>query len=250
MPHEQNWDPKQYERDAGFVAELGAPVVELLAPRSGERILDIGCGDGRLTEKLVAAGCEVVAVDASPEQVAAARDRALDAHVVDARKLEFDGEFDAVFTNAALHWIKPPEEVLTGVARALKPGGRFVGEFGGRGNVASVRHAIEFVFAERCLNSLPLDPWFFPSEAKYGRLLDWAGFDVESIVRFPRPTPIPTDVIGWLEMFGEPFTNALLEEDRRPFLERVRDLLRPELTDDEGNWTMDYVRLRFRAVLR
>lgn len=249
MSHNQTWNPEQYERDAGFVADLGEPVVELLAPRPGERILDLGCGDGRLTEKLVAMGCDVVAADSSPEQVAAARERGLDAHVVDGRELPFENEFDAVFTNAALHWIRPPEAVVAGVVRALKPGGRFVGEFGGRGNVDAVRRRLHEAFAGRGIDANVLDPWYFPSDSEYAGLLEAHGFRVESIELFPRPTPIPTDVIGWLEMFGEPFTNVLPETERRPFLEEVRDGLVEKLCDDAGQWTIDYVRLRFRAVL-
>jgi trans-aconitate methyltransferase len=135
---QQHWDPARYQRNAGFVAALGQPVVELLAPRSGERILDLGCGDGALTEVL-ARDARVTGVDASAEQVGAARARGLDAHVADGTRLGFAAEFDAVFSNAALHWMRDPDAVIDGVWRVLKPGGRFVGECGGAGNVATVR---------------------------------------------------------------------------------------------------------------
>ena len=124
----QHWDPQRYRRNAGFVAELGLPVLELLAPQAGESILDLGCGEGALTQKLVAAGCRVVAVDASAEQIAQARAEGLDAHVADGQALDYENCFDAVFSNAALHWMTRAEAVIDGVWRALKPGGRFVGE--------------------------------------------------------------------------------------------------------------------------
>ena len=134
----QTWNPDQYARNAGFVPALGLPVVELLDPQPGERILDLGCGDGVLTEKLASLGCQVVGVDSSAAQVAAAQARGLDARVVDAHELPFEAEFDAVFSNAALHWMRQPEAVIAGVWRALEPGGRFVGELGGAGNIAPV----------------------------------------------------------------------------------------------------------------
>src|SRR5262245_55117120 len=145
----QTWHPDRYIRNAGFVAQLGLPVVELLDPQPGERILDLGCGDGWLTEKLVDVGCQVVGVDSSAEQIAAARERGLEAYVIDVRQLTFEAEFDAVFSNATLHWIKQPELVITGAWRALKPGGRFVGEFGGYGNVARIATALHQGLAQR-----------------------------------------------------------------------------------------------------
>jgi trans-aconitate methyltransferase len=131
----QTWDPVAYERNARFVADLGAPVLELLAPRPGEDVLDLGCGDGALTERIVATGARVRGCDASPELVQAARARGLDVDLVDGHALRYSAEFDAVFSNAALHWMTRPAEVVAGVRRALRPGGRFVGEFGGFGNV-------------------------------------------------------------------------------------------------------------------
>src|SRR6476620_9378476 len=138
----QKWDAHGYAENARFVADLGMPVVDLLAPRPGERILDLGCGDGALTEKLAAAGASVVAVDASEEQVAGARSRGLDARVARGESLPFVGEFDAVFSNAALHWMRDTSAVLVSVHRALRRGGRFVAEMGGAGNVAAIRGAL------------------------------------------------------------------------------------------------------------
>src|SRR5262245_5771995 len=131
----QPWDPAVYARNARYVSDLGAPVVELLAPKAGERILDLGCGDGVLTKKLVDLGCEVVAIDSSAAQIEAARKLGLDAHVMNGEELPFHEEFDAVFSNAVLHWIKNADPMIAGVYRALKPGGRFVAECGGYGCV-------------------------------------------------------------------------------------------------------------------
>jgi SAM-dependent methyltransferase len=243
----QTWDPARYARNARFVSDLGAPLVELLAARPGERVLDLGCGDGALTAKLVEAGCEVVGVDASAPQVEAARSLGLDAHVRDGEALDFDGGFDAVFSNAALHWMRRPERVIAGVWRALVPGGRFVAEFGGAGCVAKIRVALERALARRGLDAAALSPWYFPAEAEYRALLEARGFVVDSIALFPRPTPLPGDVVGWLETFAESFTRPLPPDERPGFLAEVRDALRPELCDAEGRWTADYVRLRFAA---
>src|SRR5579859_7306931 len=167
---EQRWDPGRYRENAGFVAVLGEPLLDLLAPKPGERILDLGCGDGALTRK-IAAVARVVAVDASADQVQAARARGLDAHVMDGTRLGFEREFDAVFSNAALHWMRDPDAVIDGVWRALKPGGRFVAECGGAGNVAAVREALCRAVARRGVDGHAVSPWYFPSVDEYqGRL--------------------------------------------------------------------------------
>ncbi|MEN8184986.1 MAG: class I SAM-dependent methyltransferase, partial [Myxococcota bacterium] len=165
MSPEQTWDPQRYARNAGFVAELGMPVLELLDPRPGERVLDLGCGDGVLSERLVARGCRVVGVDGSAQQVAAARSRGIDARVGDGQALDFRGEFDAVFSNAALHWMRRADDVISGVWRALVPGGRFVGELGGQGCVARIVGALEAALARR--GALPVEPWYFPCDREY-----------------------------------------------------------------------------------
>ena len=247
---QQSWDPERYARNARFVSDLGAPVLELLAPQPGERILDLGCGDGALTEKIAACGAEVVAVDASAEQVAGAKARGLDARVMSGEALSFQGEFDAVFSNAALHWMKDAEAVIAGVVRSLKPGGRFVGEFGGGDNVGRLRRALIAALDRRGLDGAAADPWFFPDDKAYRALLEAAGFTVESIALIPRWTPLPGEVEGWLETFGEAFTSRLPAEQRAEALAEVREAVRPELQDETGRWHADYVRLRFAARLR
>jgi trans-aconitate methyltransferase len=246
----QHWEAQRYARNARFVADLGQPVVELLAPQPDERILDLGCGDGALTRKLVELGCSVVGVDAGPDMIRAARELGLDAHVVDGHELAFEREFDAVFSNAALHWMKrDPQEVIAGVARALRPGGRFVGEMGGHGNVAAIVTALLAVLERRGIDGRPAHPWYFPTPAAYRARLERQGFTVETIELIPRPTPLPTGMAGWSETFAEPLFKLLPEAERTAARDEMVELLATSLCDETGAWTADYVRLRFRAVL-
>jgi trans-aconitate methyltransferase len=244
---EQRWDPQQYARNARFVSHLGEPVFELLSPKPGEHVLDLGCGDGVLTEKLIEAGCLTIAVDSCPEQVAAARARGLDARVEKAESLPFSSEFDAVFSNAVLHWVKNQDAALAGVYRALKPGGRFVGELGGAGCVQAIRSALHESMARRGLDVASLDPWFFPTLEQYEELLTRHGFIVDSMELFPRPTLLPGDLAGWLETFAQPFLVAVPADDRRAVVDELRGLLRAQLYDPARGWVADYVRLRFAA---
>jgi SAM-dependent methyltransferase len=244
----QTWDPERYARHARFVSDLGAPVVELLAPRAGERILDLGCGDGALTKRLQDAGCVVVGIDASPAQVEAARRLGIEAHVMEGERLLFEADFDAVFSNAALHWMgKGADHVVEGVWRALKPGGRFVGEFGGHGCVATIAAALEAGLASRGIDPGRVNPWYFPTDDSYRRRLEAWGFRVDFIALIPRPTPLPGDIAGWLETFAEAFTAVLPPEERPAYLAEVREALAPSLRDSSGAWFADYVRLRFAA---
>jgi len=198
MSTHTHWDPQQYAAHGRFVSDLGLPVVELLAPQPGERILDLGCGDGALTLKLQELGCRVVGVDSSPAMIQAAQALGLDARVMNGHELPFVNEFDAVFTNAALHWMTQPDAVLDGVWRALKPGGRFVGECGGHGNTATVMAALQAVLAKRGIEAQRFNPWFFPSAAEYRQRLEAHGFVVSTLTLFPRPTPLlVTSRVGW-----------------------------------------------------
>ena len=247
---EQHWNPETYARNARFVSDLGEPLLELLHPVSGEKVLDLGCGDGALTEKLAAAGCLVLGVDASIEQVQAARQRGLEAEVCRAEALPFFEEFDAVFSNAVLHWVKNQGAAISRIIRSLKPGGRFVAELGGAGCVATVREALHEVLRARGLDPWDYDPWFFPTVEEYSSLLKDQGFEVDSIVLFPRPTPLPGDISGWLETFAQPFLLEVPLEDRARCIEEIREIVRPNLLKAEQGWVVDYVRLRLRAVRR
>ena len=209
MSSTQTWDPERYARNARFVSDLGTPVVQLLAPRRGERTLDLGCGDGVLAAKLAEMGCEVVGVDTSEMQVAAARKLGVDARVLAGEALPFREEFDAVFSNAALHWMLRPDEVVAGVWRALKPGGRFVAEMGGHGCVETIKAALVEALNRRGIAGESFVPWFFPTIEDYSVRLRKAGFAISYISLFPRPTPLPGDVTSWLETFAENFLGAL-----------------------------------------
>jgi len=244
---DQRWDPGRYRQNAGFVAVLGGPLLDLLAAKPGERILDLGCGDGALTEK-IAAVASVVAVDASADQVKAARVRGLDAHVMDGTQLAFASEFDAVFSNAALHWMRDPDAVITGVWHALKPGGRFVAECGGAGNVDTILEALVAALDRRGLHGRAAVPWYFPAPDEYRVRLERRGFHVESIALVPRPTPLPGALGDWLDTFAESFLAAVPEAERPAVKREVEAELRPKLVDAAGVWVTDYVRLRFAAT--
>jgi trans-aconitate methyltransferase len=249
-PQAQNWQADRYAQHAHFVPALGQPVLELLNPQPGERILDLGCGDGVLTEKIVAAGAAVVGVDASAEMIDAARKRGLDARVGDGARLEFSREFDAAFSNAALHWMKrDPDAVIAGVARALKPGGRFAGEMGGHGCVAAITVALFAVLVRRGAGDNLESPWYFPTVADYRSRLECGGFNVEYIELIPRPTPLPTDMAGWLDTFAAPLLGRLPASERVSARDEAIAMLRPVLCDEAGRWTADYMRLRFLARL-
>lgn len=199
-----------------------------------------------LTQKIAASGASVIGIDTSEDLLTAARARGLDVQSIDAQHLPFQAEFDAVFSNAALHWMKHPSDVAAGVRRALKTGGRFVAEFGGHGNVAAIHTALLAVFARRGIDLAPY-LLFFPTVIEYRTLLEKHGLRVELIGLIPRPTLLPTGMRAWLETFAHGFLALLPEPDRDAAIQETVELLRPTLCDQGGQWTADYIRLRFRA---
>jgi SAM-dependent methyltransferase len=243
----QRWSASDYARNGRFVQELASQIFATLAPKPGERILDLGCGDGVLTAEIKAAGADVLGVDLSDELLAVARMKGLTVRKIDAHALDFVSEFDAVFTNAALHWMRAPHLVIAGVARALRPRGRFVGEFGGHGNVAAIATALRAVNARRGGDASLVAPWFFPTPEEYKRLLTEGGFTVHEIALVPRPTQLKTGMEGWLRTFGRSFFDQFAEPDRSEAVKEAVDLLQPSLCDSRGVWTADHVRLRFLA---
>jgi trans-aconitate methyltransferase len=248
MSTAQTWDPASYARNARFVSDLGSPVLDLLAPKPGERILDLGCGDGVLTKKLADLGCEVVAVDSSVPQVEAARKLGLNAFAISGEDLPYNEEFDAVFSNAVLHWIKRADVMLAGVYRSLKPGGRFVAECGGQGCIHKIRAALVQALDRRGLDGEARVPWYFPTPGDYATRLERAGFRVDSIALIPRPTPLPGDIVDYLETFALNFFQGFSDEARSNYLQEVRMVLEPQLREADGTWVADYVRLRFAAT--
>jgi trans-aconitate methyltransferase len=245
----QTWNPESYARDARFVSDLGAPVLDLLAPQPGERILDLGCGDGVLTAKLQSLGCDVLGVDASSAQVEATKKLGVPAQTIDGENLPFENEFDAVFSNAALHWMRNnPDAVTSGVKKSLRPGGRFVAEMGGAHCVQKIRAALIAALDRRNIDGKSADLWFFPTVEDYSVRLTRVGFAIDYIALIPRPTPLPGDVIAWLRVFAHNFTDKLPADDRDTYLAEVQETLRPQLCDATGTWIADYTRLRFKAT--
>ena len=247
QPTKQNWNVEDYQTFASFVPVLGQPLLDLLQQKPGEAVLDLGCGDGVLTEKLVQAGCHVIGVDSSPHMVEAAQARGISAQVMDATALTFNEAFDAVFSNAVLHWVKEPEKAVVGIARALKPNGRFVAEFGGEGNVKTIEDALIFAVEHLYPNGRSLSPWYYPAPDAYQAILKQHGLQVETIALIPRPTPLPNGMRGWLKTFAGPFLKPFPVSFHEHILEEAENFMKAKLCDSEGNWHADYVRLRVSA---
>jgi trans-aconitate methyltransferase len=246
------WNAAEYDAKHAFVYEKAKGLVELLAPKAGERILDLGCGTGALTAEIAARGAEVLGVDRSEEMIAQARKKfpALRFEVMDARELRANAEFDAVFSNAVLHWIPEAEEVVAEVARTLKRGGRFVAEFGGNGNIQKLVEGFQRAFV--ALGMRPPDdvsPWFYPSVAEYAGMLERHGLEVRDASLFDRPTALEEGVRGlenWIRLFRQAFLEKMGEESAQRWIREVERQCRGELFRD-GNWVLDYRRLRIAA---
>jgi len=230
---------------------MAAGLVELLDPKAGERILDVGCGTGHLTAQIAASGALACGIDQSPEMIRQAREKfpELRFEVMDAREISMEEPFDAVFSNATLHWIKEPERVIRGIVKVLKPRGRFVAEFGGKGNVAGLMEAAESAW-KKVRPGTPIDsPWYYPSVAEYTGLLEQHGVEVTYALLFDRPTPLEDGERGlrnWLEMFAGRMTGKLPLEERERLVEEIERRARGKLFKD-GQWVMDYRRLRILA---
>lgn len=249
---DRDWSAADYGQHAGFVVDLAADLIDWLAPSPGERVLDLGCGDGSMSLRLLARDVAVTGVDASPAMVAAACEQGVPAMVLDGHDLATGTAgtgYDAVFSNAALHWMKhDPDSVIAGVATVLRPGGRFVAEFGAAGNVAPIQAALRAEAHARGHDAEALDPWFFPTKADYRARLENAGFIVERIECFERPTALPSDMTDWLSTLARPFVTAFAAgPERDGYVAAVVERLRPQLADADGRWHAPYVRLRFIA---
>lgn len=245
----QSWDPQAYARNGAFVPALADGVVEWLQLQAGEQVLDLGCGNGQLTERLAGMGARVRGADASPAMVKAARARGLQVEEAKAEELPYaGGSFDAVFSNAALHWVQGQDAMLAQVYRVLRPGGRFVAEMGGHGNIAAIRVALIAVLERHGFGDLENDVNYYPTPEAYQRRMERHGFEVERIALIPRPTPLlEGGMAGWLRTFRSGVLEHLPETLREKVVAETAALLERALRDEEGNWVADYVRLRFVA---
>jgi SAM-dependent methyltransferase len=243
------WDAADYATHAAFVPALGAAALADLAPEPGESILDLGCGDGVLTERIAAAGADVLGVDPDPSMLAAARARGLAVEAGDGQRLPHENRFDAVFSNATLHWLPDQEAAAASVFRALKPGGRYVGECGGFGNIAAIRTAINATLRAHGFGAEGAGGQVYQTPAAFIARHEAAGFAGVEARLVHRPTPLATGIRGWLKTFRAGFLDAALvpEAAREAVVADIESLLAPILVDEEGHWSADYVRLRWRA---
>lgn len=246
----QQWDPEIYQRNGAFVPALASGVLEWLAATPDEQILDLGCGDGQLTERIATSGATVTGLDASSAMAAAARARGLAVDHGTAEALPYpDASFDAVFSNAALHWVRDQDAMMAQVRRVLRPGGRFVAEMGGHGNIAAISVALRAVLARHGFADRENGVNYYPTPQGYTRRLVRHGFAVKQMALIPRPTPLPASGMkGWLLTFRRGVLETLPEAIREQVVEETAALLAPALRDEDGNWTADYVRLRFVAT--
>ncbi len=251
MAQEAKWNAGLYDDKHSFVWKMAAGLLDLLAAQPGERILDVGCGTGHLTAQIAEAGALVTGIDRSPEMVRQAKEKYPDLRfqVMDAREIVLSESFDAVFSNATLHWITEPERVIAGIARSLRPGGRFVAEFGGKGNTAQFLAAGARAWSRLEFPGTMPHPWFYPSVAEYAALLEQYGVEVTYATLFDRPTPLEDGERGlrnWMDMFGGTFLGTLSDAQREQFKATVECEARPTLFRD-SQWIMDYRRLRIVA---
>lgn len=243
------WNTNLYEDKHSFVWEHGETLLELLAPKSSENILDLGCGMGQLSQKIANTGAKVIGIDRSAEMIVKARQNYPDLQfeIADATDFQVEQPCDAVFSNAVLHWVQPPEAAIDCIAKALKPKGRFVAEFGGKGNVDAIVTALKSSLKTHDLPSI--NSWYFPSIAEYTAILEQRGLEVTYASLFDRPTPLQGDggMADWIEMFAGSFLAELSPSQQDRVITTAEDLLRPKLFR-EGTWIADYRRIRIVAI--
>jgi SAM-dependent methyltransferase len=227
--------------------ELGGPVLELLNPKSKERILDLGCGDGKLTKELVDLGCNVTGIDSDPEMIEKAKALGIDARIGNAEQLVLDEKFDAVMSNASLHWMKDQYGVVQGIWDALKPGGRFAAECGGEGCIRIIREGLKIALIKRGLEYKARNPWKYPELGTFSGILENRGFKINYIARIDRPTPLPKGLRHWLEVFTASHTRGFSEDEKNFFYNDVEKYCRPLLYTEKDGWIADHVRLRILA---
>jgi trans-aconitate methyltransferase len=248
---EANWNPALYDAKLGFVSQYGKAAVDLLDPKPGESVLDIGCGTGDLCRLIADRGADPLGIDRSAEMIGRAREKfpELPFLEADAHTYRTARKFDAVFSNAALHWMLKPDDVALTVWEALAPGGRFAAEFGGKGCIQALYESIRDALAAYGIDAQARRPWYFPSVGEYASLLEKTGFRVEYAAHFARPTPLDGGEDGldhWLDTFAYVFFEGLSETEKREAYRAVKKLAKPRLFQD-GRWVADYWRIRILA---
>jgi len=246
------WNASLYDQNHSFVSEYGDNLMELLAPEQGEKILDLGCGTGDLTKKLNDLGVNVVGVDKSNNMITEARNKY--PHIPflarDVTELGYNVAFDAIFSNATLHWVKQPKQALHCIYQSLKPGARFVAEFGGKGNVQTITdeiiHQLNEVGMEYKMEQFP---WFYPSIGQYSSLMEEVGFRVIFAQHFDRPTPLDGEngLKNWMEMFAKSMFESMDEDQQDDVITKVEINLKSTLYKN-GNWIADYKRIRVIGI--
>jgi trans-aconitate methyltransferase len=247
------WNAELYDQKHAFVYQFGENVLELLDIKPGEQILDLGCGTGYLTSQIQERGAKVTGADASPDMIKKAQATYPDLNfvVADGAKFHFDEKFDAVFSNATLHWIKKADAAIKCVYDSLKPGGRFVAEMGGKGNVQHLINATKQVLRKHGhTKQAETEIWYFPSLGEYTSRLEAQGFRVTYASHFDRKTPLQDGDQGvskWISMFAPLYLVGIAKEEKQQILEEITALLEP-LYNKNGQWYADYKRLRFIAI--
>ncbi|HIK07508.1 MAG TPA: methyltransferase domain-containing protein [Trichormus sp. M33_DOE_039] len=247
------WDADLYENQHDFVWQYGEELLKLLRPQSGELILDLGCGTGQLTAEIAQSGAEVKGIDSAATMIEKARQNYphLRFDVADARNFLVEQPLDAVFSNAALHWIQPPTDVIRCIYQAIKPGGRFVAEFGGKGNIQAIITALyTALIANGVIQPETLNPWYFPSISEYATILETQGFAVIYATLFNRPTPLSgaeKSLANWIQMFANDFFVGLSSQQKNQIINEVEKCLLTQLYH-QGTWTVDYRRIRVIAI--
>ena len=241
------WNIDLYEDKHSYVWEYGAKILEILSPQAKERILDLGCGTGQLTAKIATSGASVVGLDSAKTAIKQAQSNypEIEFYLGNGADFSFEQPFDAVFSNAALHWIQPPEAAVKCIWDALKSGGRFVTEFGGKGNIQQIIQALNTTLQEPGYN-----PWYFPSIAEYSKLLEDRGFEVTYASLYDRPTKLEGEqgLANWLEMFANNRLDCA-SSSKTEIISQIESQLRSHLYKD-GNWIADYKRIQIAAIKR
>ena len=247
-----NWNSSLYQDKHNFVWKYGENLLEIINPQQNEIILDLGCGTGQLTAKIAESGAEVIGIDSAPEMIEKAQENypQLKFKVADARSFELSQPVDAVFSNAALHWISEADEVINSINKSLKTGGRFIAEFGGRGNIDLIVQALYKALDKIGVDAYKLNPWYFPNIGEYAAKLEEQGFEVVYSNLFYRPTLLQdkdNGLANWIKMFGGNFFTELSESEINQVIQDVEKQLKPKLYQD-GNWFADYRRIKIKAV--